>query len=64
MQVLQLRKQVVVDKAFQVVAGHAFRVSSPGAPAAGLGDGRAVVIVHQLPFQLAVIKDLQEQQPD
>jgi len=63
-QVLQLRKQVVVDEVLQRIAGHAFRVGSPGAPATALGDGRLVVVVHQLPFQLAVIEDLEEQQPD
>lgn len=63
-QVLQLREQVVVDEVLQRITGHAFRVGSPGAPAAAFGDGRAVVVVHQLPFQLAVIEDLEEQQPD
>ncbi|MDT4819838.1 hypothetical protein FQZ97_529650 [compost metagenome] len=63
-EVLQLGEQVVVDKVLQRVAGHAFRVGGPSAPAAALGDGRLVVVVHQLPFQLAVIEDLEEQQPD
>ncbi|MNL22761.1 hypothetical protein D3C87_1441210 [compost metagenome] len=64
MQVLQLGKQVVVDKVFQRLAGHTFRVGGPGTPAATVGNGRAVVVVHQLPFQLAVIEDFQEQQPN
>ena len=63
-EILQRREEHAVDKLFQLIAGHAFRVGSPGAPAAAFGDGRFVVVVHQLPFQLAVIKDLQEQQPD
>ncbi|MNP41948.1 hypothetical protein D3C76_1356800 [compost metagenome] len=58
MQVLQLREQVVVDKVLQRIAGHAFRVGRPGAPAAAVGDGRLVVVVHQFPFQLAVIENL------
>ncbi len=44
-QVLQAREKVVVDKDLQLIAGHAFWVRRPAAPAQPLRNRRVVVVV-------------------
>ncbi|MCY1274001.1 hypothetical protein D9M69_428630 [compost metagenome] len=62
-EVLQLREQVVVDEALQLVTGDTFRVGRPGAPAAAFRNGRPIVVIEQFPLLLAVVEDLEEQHP-
>ena len=62
-QFLEGGKQVVVDEAEQVLAGHALRVGRPGAPLQALGDGRAVAVAHDLQFLVLVVDDLEEEHP-
>ena len=62
-EVLQLREQVVVDEVLQLIAGDAFRVGRPGAPAAAFRNRRAIGVIQQFPLLLAVIEDLEEQHP-
>jgi hypothetical protein len=50
LQVLECREELVVDEVEQLVAGDAFGVGRPVAPAQGVGDRRAVGVVKQLVF--------------
>ena len=63
-QVLEGGEELVVDEVEQLVAGHAFRVGRPVAPAQRLGDRRAVVVVEQLVLGFLVVVDLEEEHPD
>jgi len=63
LQLLQGQEQLVVDEALQLLAGDAFGVGRPVAPAVLLGQRGAVVLNQQLPFKLAVIEDFEKKQP-
>ena len=50
-------------KVEQLVAGDAFGVGGPGAPAELRWDGRAVAVLHQLQLLILVVDDLEEEHP-
>jgi len=56
-------KQLVVDKAQQHVAGDAFGIRRPVAPAHGFGDRALVVVAGEFEFFLERVKHFEEQQP-
>ena len=56
-------EELGVDEVLQLVAGDAFGVRRPVAPAQRLGDGRAVAVVHQFELGFLVVEDLEEEQP-
>ena len=60
---LELGQQRVVDEVEQRLAGDAFVVGGPGAPAQVLGERRPVVVVEELELLLAVVEDLEEEHP-
>jgi hypothetical protein len=64
LQVLECREELVVDEVEQVVAGDAFGVGRPVAPAQGVGDRRAVGVVKKFVFAFLVVVNLQEEHPD
>ena len=64
LQFLEPGEEFVVDEVQQFVAGHAFRVGRPVAPAQRLGDRRLVIVVEQLVLGFLVVVDLEEEHPD
>ncbi|MGA7415480.1 MAG: hypothetical protein WBW33_33725 [Bryobacteraceae bacterium] len=62
-ELLELREELEVDEGEKLVAGDALGVGGPGAPAEGLGDGGAVVILHELQLLVLVVDDLEEEHP-
>ncbi len=62
-QILERAKEIVVDKAEQAVAGEAFRVCGPVAPAQRLGDGALVAVAGELQLFFQRVKHFKEQKP-
>jgi hypothetical protein len=60
---LEAGKQGDVDEVEQFVAGDAFGVGGPVAPAQMLGQRRFVVVAQHFQFGFLVVEDFQEQQP-
>jgi len=59
----QLREEFAVGEGEQLVAGDAFGVGGPGAPAQRLGDRRPVAGLEQFQFAVLVVDDLEEEHP-
>ncbi len=62
-EVLQGRKQVVVDEGEQFFAGDALRVRRPGAPLELLWNRRLVIALHHFQFPVLIVDDLEEEHP-
>ena len=62
-QSLERGEQLVVDEIKQGIAGDAFGVRGPVAPAHGLGDGAFVIVARQLHLFFQGVKHLEEQKP-
>ena len=58
---LESGEQLVVDEFLEAVAGDAFRVGGPVAPAEFLRQGRAVVVARGFHFLFLRVEDFQEQ---
>lgn len=62
-QVFQRGQQFGVHKLQQRIAGDAFGIGGPVAPAQGFGDGAGVVVAREFKLFFQRVKDFQEQQP-
>jgi len=63
LELLERREERAVDKLQQRVAREALVVGRPRAPPQGRGDRRRVPLVHELALLVAVVEDLEEEQP-
>jgi len=62
-EVLELGKEGVVDEILQFLAGHAFAVGRPVAPAQVVGNRRLVGVVQDFELGFLIVEDFQEEQP-
>ena len=63
LQVLESRKEVVVDEGEQFLAGEALGVRRPCAPLAALGERRGVALPRQFQVQILIVDDLEKEHP-
>jgi hypothetical protein len=63
LQLLESGEKIIVDELHQPVAGDAFGIGGPVAPAQFLGEGRAVIVAGHLQLSFLSVEDFEEQHP-